>query len=353
MCILIVCSLLALYNARTVIMITCIRDGSTPNPILIKAADTMAKRCDQDRKRKSTEEAKESRRKSKYGRTDDTSVKARRSYSRHDGGIEPDDVSEDISPEHLKQLCEGFYKTHVVVSKEQASKIEESTRAQSETLMWREERRKRVTASRVGGIVKMRKSTKRANRVKEMLYTNFTGSAATRYGTMMEKEALKEYVEHQQHNGHPNLVVKPVGLCISSETPWLAASPDSMVRDPVSVPAVGLAEIKNPFSARNKTVLEFAMGSKASCIEVKDGKCQLKHGHDYYHQVQCQLYCTDMEWCDFIVRTEKDIHIERIVRDKKWWDLQMEKCSKFYFSALLPELSCPRYRKGGIREPLS
>lgn len=324
--------------------------GSTPNPILVKAAGNMAKKRDKDRKRKSTEKAKESRRKSKYARTDDTSVQARRSYSRHDGGIEPDDVSEDISPEHLEQLCEGFYKTHVVVSKEQAGVIEETTRAQSEELTWREERRKRITASNVGGVAKMRKSTKRAKRVKEMLYTNFTGSAATRYGNMMEKEALNQYVAHQQQNGHPGLVVEPVGLCVSKDNPWLAASPDTVVHDPVSVPPVGLAEIKNPYSARDKTVLEF--GSKSSsCLEVKDGTCQLKHGHDYYYQVQCQLYCTDKEWCDFIVRTEKDIHIERIGRDRKWWDVQMDKCFNFYFSALLPELACPRYRKGGIREP--
>ena len=237
------------------------------------------------------------------------------------------------------------------MSKEQASTIEKSTRAQSEALMWREERRKRVTASKVGGVAKMRKTTKRGKKVKEMLYTHFTGSAATRYGTMMEKEALNQYVAHQQQNGHPGLAVEPVGLCISNENPWLAASPDSVVHDPVSVPPKGLAEIKNPYSAREKTVLEF--GSKpSSCLEVKENDtCQLKHGHDYYYQVQCQLYCTDMEWCDFIVKTEKDMHVERIGRDRQWWNSQIDKCHQFYFSALLPELACPRHKKGGIREP--
>ena len=31
----------------------------------------------------------------------------------------------------------------------------------------------------------------------------------------------------------------------------------------------------------------------------------------------------------------------------------MEKLCEFYFSALLPELACPRQGKGGIREPPS
>ena len=178
-----------------------------------------------------------------------------------------------------------------------------------------------------------------------MLYTHFTGtcSAATRYGTMMEKEALNQYVAHQQHNGHPGLAVEPVGLCISNENPWLAASPDSVVHDPVSVPPMALAEIINPYSARDKTVLKFGR-KPSSCLKVQEkfyDTCRLKHGHDYYYQVQCQLYCTDMEWCDFIVKTEKDIHIERIGRDRQWRNSQMDKSSQFYFNALLPELSWP------------
>ncbi len=39
--------------------------------------------------------AKESRRRSKYSRTDDTPA-ARRAYSRRDNGVSPDEVNEDI-----------------------------------------------------------------------------------------------------------------------------------------------------------------------------------------------------------------------------------------------------------------
>ena len=46
-----------------------------------------------------------------------------------------------------------------------------------------------------------------------------------------------------------------------------------------------------------------------------------------------QLDCTDRDWCDFVLRTDKDIHIQRIQRDKKWWGLQMAKLQRFYFSA--------------------
>ncbi len=68
--------------------------------------------------------------------------------------------------------------------------------------------------------------------------------------------------------------------------------------------------------------------------------------------VLCQLYCTDKMWCDFVVCTRKDMHVERIHRDRKWWGTQLAKLRKFYFTALLPELACPRFRYGDIREPL-
>lgn len=322
--------------------------SSAPNSVLVDVANDTAKVREKDRKRKSTEGEKERRRQSKYAHTDD-SLQARKSYSRHDGGAEPDDVHEDVSPEYLNELKQQFYAANVIVSKEQACEIEQTTRGQTETL-WREERRKRMTASKVGGVAKMRKGTKRAKRVEEMLYSRFTGSAATRYGLAMEEEAMKQYVAYQHQHGHPTLATKPAGLCISTVEPWLAASPDGMVTDPLTASSHGLVELKNPYSGRELTIQQF--GSKqSSCLEMKNEKWMLKKGHDYHYQIQCQLYCADKDWCDFVVRTEKDMHVERIHRDREWWSIQLDKCKKFYFSSLLPELACPRHSKGGIREP--
>ena len=115
---------------------------------------------------------------------------------------------------------------------------------------------------------------------------------------------------------------------------------------------LGLLEIKNPFSFKDKD-LDEACTNSSFCLELdKETKTRrLKRRHDYYFQIQCQLYCTDKTWCDFVVRTTRDMHIERIHRDSKWWGVQLAKLRKFYFDALLPELACPRFRYGGIREP--
>ena len=67
------------------------------------------------------------------------------------------------------------------------------------------------------------------------------------------------------------------------------------------------------------------------CLEDTQNKYTLKHRHDYYYQIQCQLYCVDCDWCDLVVKTEQDIHIERIYRDKKWWELNLEKFILIHF----------------------
>ena len=64
------------------------------------------------------------------------------------------------------------------------------------------------------------------------------------------------------------------------------------------------------------------------------------------------MYCTDRQWCDFVLWTNKGVHIQRIYREMKWFDGQLPRFRPFYFDAPLPELASPRRGKGGIREPI-
>ncbi len=139
--------------------------GESPNNIFTRVMDVSVKRVERDRKRKATEKAQESRRRSKYARTDD-SFAARQAYSRHDQGVVPEEISSDLPEEYLLELMRNYYNTNVVVTEEKAIEIEQETRNQAQDQQWNVERRKRVTASKVGGIVKMRTTTKRSRKVK-------------------------------------------------------------------------------------------------------------------------------------------------------------------------------------------
>ena len=55
--------------------------------------------------------------------------------------------------------------------------------------------------------------------------------------------------------------------------------------------------MKNPYSVRDKTLAE-ACTSSGFCLERNNDVYKLK-----VFQIQCQLYCTDRNWCDFVFRT--------------------------------------------------
>ena len=158
---------------------------------------------------------------------------------------------------------------------------------------------------------------------------------------------------HQRGNNHPDLSVDDCGLFVSAENNWLAASPDGIVHDSSEIAhPLGTLEIKNPYSFRDNNLVE-ACSKSSFCLEEDkiNKKFRLKQQHSYYFQVQCQIYCANTQWCDFVVRTNRDLHIERIYRDEEWWNGQLGKLEKFYFDALLPKLASPRFSCGGIREP--
>ena len=61
--------------------------------------------------------------------------------------------------------------------------------------VWLSERRKRITASNAGKIAKRRGTTKVRPLVKELLYSKFEGSTATRWGLLQEDSTNAHYLE--------------------------------------------------------------------------------------------------------------------------------------------------------------
>ena len=148
----------------------------------------------------------------------------------------------------------------------------------------------------------MRKTTKRSKKVQEILYSTFRGNRATVYGAEVTRQ---EYGIHQQQTGHPHLTVDKCGLCISVNTPWLAATPDGMVCDPSNpTQPLGLLEINNPFSARQLTLAE-ACNSRTFCLEQQqrcgDVTYKLKKIHDYYHSFHSLIHCYSIVFLVFNV----------------------------------------------------
>ena len=63
-------------------------------------------------------------------------------------------------------------------------------------------------------------------------------------------------------------------------------------------------------------------------------------------QVQCQPFCTQMNYCDFVVWTEEDIHFERIYPDESFWMENISRVNQFFNAVILPELVGKFYSQG-------
>ena len=89
------------------------------------------------------------------------------------------------------------------------------------------------------------------------------------------------------------------GLIVHPSKGFLAASPDGIVED-TNIHGTGLLEIKCPYSKRNSRIKGACADGGFFCT-MNSSKLQLKRHHNYYHQVQLQLYLychPDAAWCD-------------------------------------------------------
>lgn len=175
------------------------------------------------------------------------------------------------------------------ISREERKQIEEMTRNQGNSDMWREERYKGLTASNFGKICKLRPSTSCANTVKNLLYNSFQENIATKWGKDHEEDAVLE------SQNHTNLKVMKCGLFIDETYPFLGASPDGLVEND------SLLEVKWPFSCSKLIPEEGLMQKKLKFVSLVDGNLKLKKTYDYYYQVQVQLNITQRIFCYFVI----------------------------------------------------
>lgn len=91
----------------------------------------------------------------------------------------------------------------------------------------------------------------------------------------------------------------PCGIFIDKKLPYLAASPDGLVKND------SLVEIKCPVSIKDYTPDEAFNNKKLKCMVNRDGNLRLKSSHAYYYQIQGQLHITDRKFCYFCIWTPK------------------------------------------------
>lgn len=137
------------------------------------------------------------------------------------------------------------------ISKEEADYLAEVTQLQSESLVWFEHRRGRLTASHFRSFC----HTKLENPSQSLISTVFQHntppkSAALTWGKENEQIARLEY-EQISRKMHSSFQIKPTGLHVNPKYPHLGASPDGLVM--CTCCGDGLLEIKCPYSLCHST----------------------------------------------------------------------------------------------------
>ena len=82
---------------------------------------------------------------------------------------------------------------------------------------------------------------------------------------------LTSYIKHQQVNGHPDIYATVSGVIISCTHPFLGASPEACVYDPLNADPFGFAEIKCSFKYQDTTPTHAATNKDFMLQTEQDG----------------------------------------------------------------------------------
>ena len=133
--------------------------------------------------------------------------------------------------------------------------------------------------------------------VKNKLAAKSINSQAIDYGQANEATAIRCYIEYQEKRD-TKLTVHKCGLFINPSIPWLAATPDSLVKIDQDTACL---EVKCPFVCAKRSIAAASLEQSSFCLQKINGTLQLKTNHQYFYQIQVQLYVTWLPSCDFVL----------------------------------------------------
>ena len=197
----------------------------------------------------------------------------------------------------LLQLCQQI---SLEVTPDECRAIEASTRKQSQSKVWYQQRAGRITASNLKSACKTNTAKPAKSLVKSICYpeAHKFSTAATRWGCKHEGRAREAY-QREISRFHESLTISDSGLNIDPRWPYLGASPDGIVD--CECCGMGVCEIKCPYAYKDSTISE-AVGQKNFCLKKDEfGKIFLDKSHAYYYQIQAQIFICGVEYCDFVV----------------------------------------------------
>lgn len=221
-----------------------------------------------------------------------------------------------------KKTHEDLFLEEMKVTKietHEIKRLERQTVTQNKSKVWKEERCKRLCSSNFGRICK---STVRADKKKlarNLMITIKLRTAPIVHGQKYEGLAISNFMRET------GCKVEKWGMFVSKETPFLAASPEGIITNDNGQSL--LVEVKYPYTAKDKNISHKTV---PYLDEKPDGSLDLNKNHNYYYQIQGQLYCTNKNKCKLIVFTLCDTKYISVERDDTFIKEMLVKLREFF-----------------------
>uniref|UniRef100_A0A1X7TJH5 PHD-type domain-containing protein n=1 Tax=Amphimedon queenslandica TaxID=400682 RepID=A0A1X7TJH5_AMPQE len=248
-----------------------------------------------------------------------------------------DPINSEKSQSELLQLAADYSIEPTTTDK--VKRLATITADQSKSKVWFQYRAGRITASRLKQVTRTSAIKPSISLIKSICYPDvyLFHNNATKYGCTHESDALLAY-ERKSVVLHQGFATSRCGFFVSTDYPFLGASPDGLVE--CSCCGKGVLEIKCPFRCKESTIKSLVDSSTDFYLKRQsDGIFSLDHDHSYYYQCQLQMFVTDRQYCDFVVWSkESQLHVERITLDESFIQAQMPIAMKFWRLCILPEL---------------
>ena len=135
---------------------------------------------------------------------------------------------------------------------------------------------------------------------------------------------------------HDEFDLSTSGLFINPSYPHIGATPDGLVS--CTCCGDGVMEVKCPHCLTERDIPDLVDEPNFCLVSSESGSVQLSRDHQYYFQVQAQIYVSQKAYCDFVVWGPKSVHIEHVLPDSTFWEQCLERATQFYVLGVLPEL---------------
>jgi hypothetical protein len=154
-------------------------------------------------------------------------------------------------------------------------------------------------------------------------------------------------VVFRDEQNHPGFKIRKSGLFISESHPFLAGTPDALMDCPCH--GTSVIEVKCPYKHRTQLLRVAAEEDRSFCLFIDDdGDLNLKKTHDYYFQIQTQMFVSGVKIGFFVVYSTVDLIVVPVLFDQSVVDAIVSKCKLFTINVTLPELIGKHFTKSHL-----